>query len=99
MPISDNMHDDIESIVISDEVMQARIGELARAVNEDYAGKDLLLVGILKGAIVFMVDLARKLDRPLAIDFMAISSYGNSMESSGIVRILKDLDESITGRH
>lgn len=99
MPISDNMHDDIESIVISDEVLQARIGELARAVNEDYAGKDLLLVGILKGAIVFMVDLARKLDRPLDIDFMAISSYGNSTESSGIVRILKDLEEPITGRH
>lgn len=98
MPISDNMHDDIESIVISDEVLQARIGELARAVNEDYAGKDLLLVGILKGAIVFMVDLARKLDRPLDIDFMAISSYGNSTESTGVVRILKDLDEPIEGK-
>lgn len=99
MPISDNMHDDIEAILISEDVLQARITDLARAVNEDYRGKDLLLVGILKGAIMFMVDIARRLDRPLDLDFMAISSYGNSTESSGVVRILKDLDEPIAGRN
>ena len=99
MPISDNMHDDIEAILISEETLQARINDLARAVNDDYRGKDLLLVGILKGAIMFMVDIARKLDRPLDLDFMAISSYGNATESSGVVRILKDLDEPIAGRH
>lgn len=99
MPISDNMHDDIEAILISEETLQARITDLARAVNEDYRSKDLLLVGILKGAIMFMVDIARKLDRPLDLDFMAISSYGNATESSGVVRILKDLDEPIAGRN
>lgn len=99
MPISDNMHDDIEAILISEETLQARINDLARAVNDDYRGKDLLLVGILKGAIMFMVDIARKLDRPLDLDFMAISSYGNATESSGVVRILKDLDEPIAGRN
>lgn len=99
MPISDNMHDDIEAILISEETLQARIADLARAVNEDYRSKDLLLVGILKGAIMFMVDIARKLDRPLDLDFMAISSYGNATESSGVVRILKDLDEPIAGRN
>lgn len=99
MSISDNMHDDIETILISEEALQARITDLARAVNEDYRGKDLLLVGILKGAIMFMVDIARKLDRSLDLDFMAISSYGNATESSGVVRILKDLDEPIAGRN
>src|SRR5512147_3188561 len=99
MPISDNMHDDIETILISEEALQARITDLARAVNEDYRGKDLLLVGILKGAIMFMVDIARRLDRSLDLDFMAISSYGNATESSGVVRILKDLDEPIAGRN
>lgn len=99
MSISDSMHDDIEAILISEEALQARITDLARAVNEDYRGKDLLLVGILKGAIMFMVDIARRLDRPLDLDFMAISSYGNTTESSGVVRILKDLDEPIAGRN
>lgn len=92
------MHDDIEEILISEEQIRARIADLARMVVADYAGKELLLVGILKGAVMFMVDLARALPNPLQMDFMAISSYGNSTESTGVVRILKDLEEPIEGR-
>lgn len=96
---NESMHDDIEQILISQAALDERIATLAASITADYAGKDLLLVGILKGAVVFMVDLARALNRPLDIDFMAISSYGSSTESSGVVRILKDLDESIADRH
>ncbi len=92
------MHNDIEEVLIPEEALQARIAELARTISEDYAGKSLLLVGILKGAVMFMCDLARSLAVPLEIDFMAISSYGNSTESTGVVRILKDLDEPIEGK-
>jgi hypoxanthine phosphoribosyltransferase len=92
------MHNDIEEVLIPEEALQARIAELARTISEDYAGKSLLLVGILKGAVIFMCDLARSLAVPLEIDFMAISSYGNSTESTGVVRILKDLDEPIEGK-
>lgn len=99
MPISANMHDDIEEILISEAALQRRIAELAAVVNEEYRGKDLLLLGILKGAVMFMVDLGRHLHIPVDMDFMAISSYGNSTESSGVVRILKDLDASIEGKH
>lgn len=97
--MASGMHDDIEEILISPPVLRARVEALAEAIREDYVGKDLLLVGILKGAVPFLVDLARALDRQLEVDFMAISSYGNSTESSGVVRILKDLDASIEGRH
>jgi hypoxanthine phosphoribosyltransferase len=99
VPISANMHDDIEEILISEAALQRRIAELAAIVNEEYRGKDLLLLGILKGAVMFMVDLSRHLHIPLDMDFMAISSYGNTTESSGVVRILKDLDASIEGKH
>jgi hypoxanthine phosphoribosyltransferase len=92
------MHDDIEEVLISESVLQARISALAAAIQEDYAGRDLLLVGILRGAMMFMVDLARQINLPLEMDFMAISSYGNSTETSGVVRILKDLDTDIKGR-
>ena len=98
MPISDNMHDDIEEVLITEDVLQARITSLAAAIAQDYRDKDLLLVGILRGAIMFMVDLAKRLPLPLDIDFMAISSYGDTTESSGVVRILKDLDEDIGGK-
>jgi hypoxanthine phosphoribosyltransferase len=97
--ISSNPHDDIEEILIPENVLQARVAALAEAVTSDFAGKDLVLVGILKGGVMFMVDLARHLSIPLDMDFMAISSYGNSTESSGVVRILKDLDEPVTGRN
>ncbi len=99
MSISSSMHDDIEEILISEPVLQARIAALAAAIQEDYSGRQLLLVGILRGAMMFMADLARHLDMPLEMDFMAISSYGSATESSGVVRILKDLDTSIEGRH
>ncbi|HKW20936.1 MAG TPA: hypoxanthine phosphoribosyltransferase [Ktedonobacterales bacterium] len=99
MSISSSMHEDIEEILISEPVLQARIGALASAIQDDYAGRQVLLVGILRGAMMFMADLARHLDMPLEMDFMAISSYGSATESSGVVRILKDLDTSIEGRH
>ncbi len=99
VPISDNLHDDIEVTLIAEPELQARIDQIARAIEADYAGKNLLLIGILRGAIMFMTDLARRLSLPVEMDFMAISSYGDATESSGVVRILKDLDESIEGRH
>ncbi len=99
MAISQNLHDDIEDILISEDVLQSRVRALAAAVMDDYRGKDLVLVGVLKGALMFMVDLARHLDMPVDLDFMAISSYGDATESSGVVRILKDLDAPIEGKH
>src|SRR5579871_14861 len=99
MAFTADMHDDIEEILITGEALQARVAELARVIAEEYRGKDLILLGILRGAIMFMADLARQLAMPLDMDFMAITSYGNSTESSGVVRILKDLDEPIEGKH
>lgn len=93
------MREDVAKILITEEEIQRRVRELARQIERDYEGKDLLMVGLLKGAVTFMVDLTRAMQRPVAVDFMAVSSYGSSTESSGIVRILKDLDESIEGRH
>jgi hypoxanthine phosphoribosyltransferase len=97
--ISRNVHEDIEEVLISQQQLQDRITALAAAISADFAGKDLLLLGILKGGVMFMVDLARRLDIPLEMDFMATSSYGNSTESSGVVRILKDLDAPVEGKH
>ncbi len=99
MPTSSSMHDDIEEVLISEPVLQARIAALAAAIREDYHDRDLLLVGILRGGVMFMADLARELDMPLEMDFMATSSYGNETVTSGVVRILKDLDTSIEGRY
>ena len=90
---------EIGEVLVPAETLQARIQELAAAISRDYAGKDLLLVGILRGAAFFLVDLARGLSIPAAIDFMAISSYGPGSKSSGVVKIIKDLDESIADRH
>src|SRR5439155_21098793 len=73
--------------------------ELGRQISADYRGRELLLVGVLKGAVAFMVDLAREIDLPLEIDFIATSSYGSSTQSSGVVRILKDLDGPVAGKH
>lgn len=92
------MNEAIERVLVSREQLEARIAELAAEVGRDYAGKDLLLVGVLKGAVFFMADLARKLPLPCAFDFMAVSSYGSSTDSSGVVRILKDLETPIEGR-
>jgi hypoxanthine phosphoribosyltransferase len=89
----------VESILIEEGRLQARIAELGDEISSDYAGRDLLLLGVLKGAVFFMSDLMRRLTVPCEIDFMAISSYGAATDSSGVVRILKDLDINIEGRH
>jgi hypoxanthine phosphoribosyltransferase len=94
-----DIYDDIADVLVSEEQIKEAIGRLAGQVTQDYAGRDLLLVGVLKGAIMFMVDLARAINLPVTIDFMAVASYGASTETSGIVRILKDLETSIEGRH
>ncbi len=95
---------DIASVLITEEAVRERTGELAEQVGKDYAdlctgADDLLLVGVLKGAVMFMTDLARALPLPVQLEFMAVSSYGSSTSSSGVVRILKDLDRDIAGRH
>ena len=97
--MSEELHEDIERILISQDEIQDKIATLSKQISEDYRGKDLLLVGVLKGAFVFMSDLAREIHLPIEFDFMAVSSYGSSTKSSGVVRILKDLDYEITGRH
>ena len=89
----------IGEILISEERLQARIGELAADISADYAGTEVLVVGVLKGALLFIADLVRRLTVPCTMDFMAISSYGSSTHSSGVVRILKDLDAPIAGKH
>jgi hypoxanthine phosphoribosyltransferase len=88
----------VAEILIDRDTLQRRIAELGEEISADYAGRDLLLVGVLKGAVFFMADLMRGLTIPCEIDFMAISSYGDSTDSSGVVRILKDLDINIEGR-
>ena len=93
------MNKDIRKILITEDVLQAKVAELGAKITEDYKDKDLLLVCVLKGAVVFVSDLMRKIDLPLDIDFMAISSYGSNTRSSGAVRILKDLNTAIEGRH
>jgi hypoxanthine phosphoribosyltransferase len=90
--------DDIESVLISEEQVQAKVAELAAAVSKDYAGRRLLMVGVLKGAFILMADLARHLTVDHELDFMAVSSYGSATQTSGVVRILKDLDRGIQGR-
>jgi hypoxanthine phosphoribosyltransferase len=93
------MGPELKQVLISTEQLQARIGELAAQIDADYAGRDLLLIGVLKGAVMVMADLARAMHLPIQMDWMAISSYGSGTKSSGVVRILKDLDTDITGRH
>jgi hypoxanthine phosphoribosyltransferase len=91
--------DPIAKVLVPPDELEARVAELARQISADYEGRELLLVGVLKGAVFFMADLARQLAVPCALDFMAVSSYGSSTDSSGVVRILKDLDTEIEGRH
>lgn len=92
------MKQDIKEILFSEEVLTKRIKELAEEISTDYKGKDLLVVGILKGSVIFAAELIKNISTPCEIDFMAVSSYGNSTETSGIVRILKDLDSNIEGK-
>lgn len=88
----------VGEVLISPEELDRRVSELGAEITRDYAGKDLVMVGVLRGAVIFIADLLRNLEVPCEIDFMAVSSYGSSRDSSGVVRILKDLDDSITGR-
>jgi hypoxanthine phosphoribosyltransferase len=89
----------VGEVLVDEQTLQRRVGELAAEISADYAGKELLLVGVLKGAIFFIADLMRELQVVCEVDFMAISSYGAATDSSGVVRILKDLDASLEGRH
>ena len=90
---------DLTEILIEEDAIRARLAELCRRIEVDYAGRDLLLVGVLKGAVMVMADLARELKHPIAMDWMAVSSYGSGTQSSGVVRILKDLDTDLHGRN
>lgn len=93
------MINDIKRVLISQEELASRIKAMGDEISADYAGKEILMIGVLRGAVIFMADLARAIKVPVALDFMAVSSYGSSTTSSGIVRIIKDLDEEIQGKH
>lgn len=93
------MGKDLEKVLITEDEIQAKLAELAAQIAAAYAGKDVLLVGVLKGAIMVMADLMRHLPVSMPVDWMAVSSYGSGTKSSGVVRILKDLDTDITGKH
>ena len=95
----DKVAGEITEVLVTAEQIDKRIAELAAEIDTQYAGKDLLLVGVLKGAVMFMADLSRAIQIPVQMDWMAVSSYGSGTQSSGVVRILKDLDADILGRH
>ncbi|MDD6681743.1 MAG: hypoxanthine phosphoribosyltransferase [Clostridiales bacterium] len=98
METNAKLYNDLDRILLTREEIGKAVKELGQKITKDYAGKEPILIGILKGAVVFFADLIREIDLPLAIEFMAISSYGSSTKSSGVVRILKDLDRDISGR-
>ncbi|MEO8107514.1 MAG: hypoxanthine phosphoribosyltransferase [Actinomycetes bacterium] len=91
--------DDLAAVLIDADQIQSRLRELAAEIDQDYAGKEVLLVGVLKGAVMVMADLARALHTSVEMDWMAVSSYGSGTRSSGVVRIIKDLDADLTDRH
>lgn len=93
-----SMRDDIDHILVSEQQLREKVAELGAAVSRDYAGKDLLLVSILKGGAVFMADLMRAVTIPCSIDFMVVSSYGSGTTTTGLVKIVKDLDQDLTGK-
>ena len=93
------MREDVKEILFDENQLAEKVKELGSRISEDYKGKDLLVVGVLKGSVLFAADLIKNITIPCEIDFMAVSSYGNSTETSGVVRILKDLDHSIEGKH
>ena len=95
----DKVQKDITKVLVTEEQIATRIEEIAREIENRYEGKDLLLVGVLKGAVMFMADLSRAIQLPVNMDWMAVSSYGSGTQSSGVVRILKDLDSDVLGRH
>lgn len=94
-----DIRDDIKEVLYSEEQLAKRVKEMVEEISKDYCGKDLLVVGILKGSVVFTSDLIKNISIPCEIDFMAVSSYGNSTQTSGVVRILKDLDSDIENKH
>ena len=96
---SSQVDDDLVEVLFTEKQIVDRLGELAQEIERDYEGKDLVIVGVLRGAVMVMADLARRISTPLAMDWMAVSSYGSGTKSSGVVRILKDLDADLTGRH
>jgi hypoxanthine phosphoribosyltransferase len=98
MELNDVMQD-LTSMLVTEEQIHARLAEVARQIERDYEGKNVLLVGVLKGAVMVMADLSRELRIPVSMDWMAVSSYGSGTHSSGVVRILKDLDADLSGRH
>ncbi|MBS3956505.1 MAG: hypoxanthine phosphoribosyltransferase [Clostridiales bacterium] len=93
------MHPDLDHIVLTEEQIQRRVAELGERISVDYGDEAVLLIAVLRGATLFIADLARRITSPVEIDFMAVSSYGSSIQSSGVVRIIKDLEELIEGRH
>ncbi|KNZ69018.1 hypoxanthine phosphoribosyltransferase [Thermincola ferriacetica] len=93
------MQQDLKNCLVGANEIKAKVKKLGEQISRDYAGKDLLVIGILKGAVIFMADLIREITIPINIDFMAVSSYGATTESSGVVRILKDLDQSVENKH
>ena len=93
------VQNDITKVLVTEAQIAERVKELARELDTAYAGKDVLLVGVLKGAVMFMADLSRAIQIPVSMDWMAVSSYGSGTQSSGVVRILKDLDADVLGRH
>ena len=93
------MDDITKEVLVSEEELSKKVRELGEKITKDYEGKDLILVGILKGAAIFMADLARCIDLPITLEFLAVSSYGNSTESSGVVKIVKDIDTNVEGKH
>ena len=92
------MKEDIKEVLFSSDTLSEKVRELAEKISEDYKGKDLVVVGILKGSVIFAAELIKNISIQCEIDFMAVSSYGNSTETSGVVRILKDLDSNIEGK-
>ncbi len=96
---SSDLGDELVEVLFTEAQILERVGELAKQIEADYAGKELLIVGILRGAVMVMADMARAFTRHLEMDWMAVSSYGSGTKSSGVVRILKDLDTDISGRH
>ncbi len=95
----EKVSDQITEVLVTGEQIDARVAELAAELDKAYANKDVLLVGVLKGAVMFMADLSRAMQIPVTMDWMAVSSYGSGTQSSGVVRILKDLDADVLGRH
>lgn len=98
-PEPSSLYNDVAEILISEEAIQKRVAELGKQITLDFAGSEVLMIAVLKGALLFLADLVRHVDLPVAMDFLAVSSYGAGTSSSGVVRILKDLDEPIEGRN